>query len=719
MSRCARRLIQSALCLVIVTVLWSCTVSPTSAFRVGSGLDKAVAEAPLRGAPLSIDDARSIRRVLSIAADPTGELLAVQIGSTIEIVDTETSALVAKFAGTTPSWSPDGMELAYYDVDISGAAQIFIRDRSLLSVARQLTEFDEGISPNPFVNFFNGLDLAWSPESTKIAFTTRVWPATETDDHVNQKPRIRVLSPGATHREVFEGIYADSFWKGYQTGNSLFELKRMQSILRSPEVGLSRIFIVNVSSGAVHRVTVDGQEFAPSWSPDGTKLVVVADRTRNMLKHTHLPMLRGGGEITIINLATGIRTVLSSEFDFVGRPKWSIDGTVVSALVKDTYLGFTRVEQHNLHNRDIKTLSSPSGRAVVDYEYSPTGEFLMLVSDRFRNSLWAYGSRGGDAREVSAKALSIGHFSVSKDGRLFVDADTSSRNGQVYELTRRIEPRLILDANPQLADLSFGVQKRVVWQNQLGEEIDGILIFPPKYDSNIRYPVIVDVYPRPARDVLHFSSHGQSMGQLQASWGFVVFRLPPRTPFNMQPQTQDESYIERARGVAGLSVMLEDVRTGLQHLVDANIADPKRIIVFGHSNGGWVANYLMTTESAFPACYIVSSGTSNITFWPTGALGGKNHITGTTFEEDPDSFFAFSPFYELENVRTPVLLVVGDRDHGWIWQMATQFEALSMLGKAVTLVRYANEGHVILEPSNLDDLLARIRDFATNCRGKK
>ncbi len=122
---------------------------------------------------------------------------------------------------------------------------------------------------------------------------------------------------------------------------------------------------------------------------------------------------------------------------------------------------------------------------------------------------------------------------------------------------------LIYDANPQLSELEFGEQRRLTWRNKAGEEVDGVVILPPDYRADRRYPTIVNPYPASARDVLRFSPSFDT-GQLQAAGGYVVFRLNLRSPHGIYRSfPHGEQYYEKARGAAGIPIMVDDFTSGI------------------------------------------------------------------------------------------------------------------------------------------------------------
>jgi dipeptidyl aminopeptidase/acylaminoacyl peptidase len=341
---------------------------------------------------------------------------------------------------------------------------------------------------------------------------------------------------------------------------------------------------------------------------------------------------------------------------------------------------------------------------------------LVRALDRFEDTLWLVDPVTSKFQQVNTSDLAMStDFDQAGNGDIFFAAETATSTGRVFRRPADPGQRLqeIYDPNPQLSDLEFQPQQRVSWKNKAGEDVDGILILPPNYKPSERYPAIVDVYPRAARDAfMLWTTPG--MGQLVAAHGYVVLMAAIRAPHAPYAYSQDENYTERARGAKGIPIMVDDFTSGVDYLVTQGIADPSRIGIFGHSNGGYVANFLLT-ETNRAACAVVWSGSSDAILQQY--LQGPpalwiNEITNANIYDNLDEFVKMSPLLHMNKVNAPVLMIVGDGDtRTWLIEMLMEFNALQQLGKDVTLVRYDGEGHTFNKTEDIKDSLEKILTF--------
>ncbi len=651
----------------------------------------------------TVADALALKSINRIAASPTGAQVAIEVKGEILILSGDYPfAKIKVLNGTYPNWSPDESMLAFY-AEMDGKSQIEVWNTKQNTV-QQITQLPEGISANP--HYDSGLgsgdtrSFTWSPDSKRIAFCSRVMEGYEALGQ-RESPDVRVLSKDTWYSQVMEGVFHTD-----HLGDRPEDV-RSRAIERHPELGLNKLFIVDVQTKNLRQLTQSGnQPFFPSWSPDGTKLVAVVQLDKNIEQwpsHTSLG---------VYDLQTGLEQRITTPFCVNGPPRWSVDGSGIVVASQQRLLGFPRIELYMWRERRWMSIGTPRGMATKEVRWaSNKGWLLVETYDRFVNTLWLIEAHTGKARQIATHDLAISEFDQASNGELFFSASSASFAGRVFkDGVDGAEPlQQVFDANPQLSALEFGQQRRVTWRNKSGDEVDGILILPPNYQPGRRYPVLIDVYPTPAKDNLRLFA--DELGQLQAARGYVIFKASLRSPHTPSIYSRDENYNEKARGAKGIPIMIDDFISGVDYLVKQGIADSERIGIFGHSNGGWVVNYLII-ETNLAKCAVVWSGSSSVIYQEYFAPQWAHEITDGNIYEKFDDYIKMSPLFRMNKVQTPLLMIVGDRDWDtWLPEMLAQFSALKQLRKDVTMLRYANEGHVFSSPDDITDFRARVDAF--------
>jgi dipeptidyl aminopeptidase/acylaminoacyl peptidase len=116
----------------------------------------------------------------------------------------------------------------------------------------------------------------------------------------------------------------------------------------------------------------------------------------------------------------------------------------------------------------------------------------------------------------------------------------------------------------------------------------------------------------------------------------------------------------------------------------------------GHSYGGYSVVALITRTVRFRAALASTPWGINMTSIYKDHIGwcetGQARLNGTPWDQR-DAYIENSPFFYLDRVTTPLLLVCGTGDPAAVEQAEETFAALRRLGRRVELRLYEGEGH--------------------------
>ena len=226
---------------------------------------------------------------------------------------------------------------------------------------------------------------------------------------------------------------------------------------------------------------------------------------------------------------------------------------------------------------------------------------------------------------------------------------------------------------------------------------------PPKnIRSSSRFTAV------PAAAVL---SRWRGAGGLQpaafSALGYFVLMPNPRGSYG-----QGEAFTQANRKDFGYGD-LRDILAGVDTVLAKYSVDPNRVGITGWSYGGFMTMFAITQTHRFRAA-VAGAGISD---WLS--YYGENSIDqwmipyfGASVYDDPQVYAKSSPITSIKNVKTPTLLLVGDRDGECPAPQSFEFwHALRDLHVPTRLVVYPNEGHGFTDPSHRFDVQQRAIDW--------
>ena len=233
-----------------------------------------------------------------------------------------------------------------------------------------------------------------------------------------------------------------------------------------------------------------------------------------------------------------------------------------------------------------------------------------------------------------------------------------------------------------------------------GFRVQGWLCYPADYDPHLRYPLLV-------------SGHGGPTATATPGWGADPDSLSIAGYFVLQPNYvgsagEGEAFkkgIVRNVGHADLQSIL----AGVNKVATTFPIDRKRIGIYGWSNGGYMTMWAVTQTDVFRAGIAgagISDGSAtrarpDIPQWTVSYFGARVY-------DDPAIYARSSPMTYIKNVKTPTLILVGERDGPCPAAQSLEFwSALRALGVKTELVVYSGEGHELRKREYRRDVLVR------------
>ncbi|MDP8950047.1 MAG: alpha/beta fold hydrolase, partial [Actinomycetota bacterium] len=161
----------------------------------------------------------------------------------------------------------------------------------------------------------------------------------------------------------------------------------------------------------------------------------------------------------------------------------------------------------------------------------------------------------------------------------------------------------------------------------------------------------------------------------------------------------------------------EDIRRGIEALIQAGVAEPGRVGVTGTSYGGYSAWWAIIhyppdlVAAAAPICGMTDLVVDYYATRPDLRPYSEEMMSGPP-EEVPERYHERSPINFVRNIRGRVLIVQGLHDPNVTPEnVHAVTRALDELDIPYGLLTFEDEGHGIARPKNLKILYPRLADF--------
>ncbi|MDQ6829900.1 MAG: prolyl oligopeptidase family serine peptidase [Gemmatimonadota bacterium] len=255
-------------------------------------------------------------------------------------------------------------------------------------------------------------------------------------------------------------------------------------------------------------------------------------------------------------------------------------------------------------------------------------------------------------------------------------------------------------------DYAWGKSELVGFSSATGRKLQAALYYPANYDPSKKYPMIVYTY-----ELLSQNLHNYVTPSERNYYDIAVFTADGY--FVLEP---DIVFRDRDPGMS----VLEAVVPAVHAIVARGIVDSARVGHVGHSWGGYEAAFLPTRTTIFAASVAGAPITELISFsgamhWTPG-IAEFDHLEtgqprmGVPYWEDMEAYMRNSPAAKVNDLKTPMLVEVGDADGTVDWHQGLEFYNYARRAgrKDFVLLVYPGEDHGLRKKENQVDYHRRI-----------
>ncbi len=574
------------------------------------------------------------------------------------------------FKDNSPKWSNQGDKFIFKS-NREGKSQIFLYDLNNNSI-QKLTNYQYSIE-----------SIQWSPDDNYILFSSFIDSERDTLIEMPEKPK------GAK-------------WNDPPVEISDLNYRYDSSGFRKP--GEVQFFTIPINGGTPRQISnIKPEKRAGQgvWLGND-KIIFSANLNKDSDYNTN------NSEIYVLNLDSGEHKALTSRNGPDYSPKVSNDNSMIAYLgYDDEYLGYQQNSIYIMNSdgsdkykiqldldRNISNIYWSGDNKKIFFQFDDKGITRIAsttLDGKYKNEVDEVGGLS------FSRPYSGGFFSLSKNNRYSFTYGTAYNPADLAVGFRGSKKRLT-NLNKDLFDYKKLGNVEEIWYESSydGKMIQGWIVKPPNFDSSKKYPLILEIHGGPHTNYgFHFSSEVQ----LFASKGYVVLYTNPRGSTSYGKEFANLIHHNYP------SQDYDDLISGVDFVIEKGYIDESNLFVTGGSGGGVLTSWIVGKTDRFTAAVVAKP----VINWYSFVLYADNigYFYKYWFKDfpwnDPESYLKRSPISYVGNVKTPTMVLTGEKDYRTPMAESEQFYAGLKLNKVETmLVRIPNANHGIAsKPSNL------------------
>src|SRR5213596_3232411 len=298
----------------------------------------------------------------------------------------------------------------------------------------------------------------------------------------------------------------------------------------------------------------------------------------------------------------------------------------------------------------------------------------------------------GAVQDLTSGNQGVMIFRATPDtSKLIYVVSTPTRINDLFVLDRTTSaasPKQLTRMNDELFSKLNLTEPEEIWYDTFdGKHIQAWLQKPPDFDAHKKYPLILNIHGGPHTAYGYIFAHEF---QWMAAKGYVVLYPNPRG---------STSYGEEFGNIIQYHYPgddYKDLMAGVDEASKRGYIEDKKLGVTGGSGGGLLTNWVVGQTGRFAAAVSQRDIASWDNWWYSDdfTLFQPNWFRAPPFE-DPDEYRARSPISYINNVKTPVMFILGEADYRTPPGAGGEqmFRALKFRKIPTVMVRFPNESH--------------------------
>lgn len=632
---------------------------------------------------ITVDDLWAMKRIETYDVSSDGKTLAFTLtsytfeankGNTdIYLIDTDGKNLRALKNSdkneSEPKFSPDGRTLAFtrggqiWQCNLDGS-----NEKQLTNIYTEASGFE------------------WSNDGKKILFTSNVYPECTTQDCNEQKDKTK--AENKVKAEIFTELMYRHWnnWRGHKR---------------------SHLFIMSVATGEFVDATEGNKEDVPppalgssnnyNFSPDGNEIAYSLNPEFTLATSTNIEIyllgLNSPKTPKLISTSTGVDC----------QPVYSLNNEWL-AWISMKRAGFENDKKDlilfNRKTGNTKNIIEDFDRSIDEIIWSPDSKTIYFTTGNEINSSIYKLDLKNETAQIFHKENYNTSIQLSKDGKtLFFLKQKTDLPSEIFSQStdgKNTLKRITFTNEEILSQLEMNPVETFWCDGTNGDKVQSILVKPPFFDPNKKYPMIFLIHGGP-QGAWEDNFHYRWNLQIFAGAGYVVITPNPRGSTGYGQKFTDE-----ISGDWGGKVYTDLMNSYDYAVKNFSFIDSNNTFAAGASYGGYMINWIEGHTDRFNALFC-HDGTFNIeSMWgTTEELWFPEWELGGTPWKNREAYEKWSPHRYIHNAKTPMLIVHSAFDFRLSEEQAFQlFTSLQRLGVKSKLLYFPDETHWVTKPQN-------------------
>ena len=575
-------------------------------------------------------------------------------------------------------FSPDNKKVAYVKENNLYVYDLSSKTETAITIDGKKNAIINGATDWVYEEEFSmDVAYAWSPDGKKIAYykfdesNVKEFNLTYYGDLYPKEEKYKYPKAGEENSKVEIFVY-DVNNKQNTLLNTGKEREYIPRIKWTKNAGILSVQTLNRHQSHLELLFINVND-------NSSKCVIKEDNNSFIEITDDLTFLENGNEFIWTSTRDGYNHIYL----------YSVDGKLIKQITKgnfeiSTYYGYDESKKTFYY---LSTELSPTERYV--YSITLDGKKTNLTPEKGTHSA-----------------------SFSNGFKYFVD--TYSSYGKPYTCSvinnigkqiRTLEDNRDLKAAMQ--EYNLGKIKEFTFKNKNGVEFYGWMIYPPDFDSTLKYPVLMHVYGGPGVQTVTNDWDGPNYlwHQMLAQRGYIVASIENRGTPGRGLEWANCIYKDLGK------LEVDDQITGSNYIKSLPYVENSRIGIWGWSFGGYMTSLLMTKVHTQFKAGIAVAPVTNWRYYDN--IYTERYLQ--TPQENSEGYDKNSPTTYAKDLKGKLLLVHGSADDNVHMQNSMDFiNALVKNNKQFDLFIYPNRNHGIYGDGARLHLYTKMTDFIIN-----